>query len=74
VRRLVSRFSRLRSEDEKLDALEESALAGDPDDPRAMRRMMKEMAKEMGDELGEDADELIDESEREMCGDTDAES
>lgn len=66
VARLISRFTRVRSEDEQLDALEDAALAGDPDDPKAMRRMMGEMAKGMGEDLGEDVDELLDESEREM--------
>ena len=70
ARKLVSRFARLRSEDEKLDALEEAALAGDENDPRAMRRVLGEMAKEMGDDLGEDVDELLDESERELYGET----
>jgi putative FmdB family regulatory protein len=66
VARLISRFARIRSEDDKLDALEDAALMGDSDDPKAMRRVMGEMAKEMGEDLGEDVDELLDESEREF--------
>lgn len=73
VTRLISRFTRARSEDEKLDSLEEAALMGDSDDPKTMRRMMGEMAREMSDELGEDVDELLDETEREMYGEGDAE-
>lgn len=73
VARLVSRFARIRSEDEKLDALEDAALAGDADDPKSMRRLMGEMAREMGDDLGEDVDELLDESERELYEETDSE-
>jgi putative FmdB family regulatory protein len=72
--RLISKFSRIRGEDEKLDALEDAALVGDADDPKAMRRIMGEMAKEMGDELGEDVDELLDESERDLYGEGDVES
>lgn len=66
VMKLISRFSRLRGEDEKLDALEDAALRGDPDDPRSMHRLMGEMAREMGDDLDEDVDELMDEAEREV--------
>ncbi|MBC8102063.1 MAG: zinc ribbon domain-containing protein [Cytophagales bacterium] len=54
--KLVSRFARLRSEDEALDSLAEQADTLDEEDPRAMRRLMKEMAGEMGDDL--DADEF----------------
>lgn len=66
VTRLISRFTRVRSEDEKLDALEDAALMGGADDPKAMRRVMGEMAREMGEDLGEDVDELLDESEQEF--------
>jgi putative FmdB family regulatory protein len=54
--KLVSRFARLRSEDESLDELADAADMADPDDPKAMRRLMKEMAAEMGDDM--DADEF----------------
>ena len=68
VTRLISRFSRTRSEDEKLDALEGAALAADTDDPRAAHHLMGEMAREMGEDLDEDVDEIVDEAEREMDG------
>lgn len=64
--KLVSRFTRARGEDEKLDALEDAALVGDMDDPKSVRRWMGEMASEMGDDLGEDLDEYLDEAEREL--------
>ncbi len=66
VTKLISRFQRLRSEDEKLDAMEDAALAGDPDDPRAMSRMMREMGRELAEDGEEDIDEFIEEAEREM--------
>jgi hypothetical protein len=50
----VSRFARVRSEDEALDALADRADTADMDDPVTMRRFMKEMASEMG----EDADDF----------------
>ena len=67
--KLVSRFARLRSEDETIDALAEQAEAVDSDDPKAMRRLMKEMAGEMGDDM--DADEfeaLMDEAGDDAAG------
>jgi putative FmdB family regulatory protein len=62
--KLVSRFARVRSEDDCLDELADAADRADPDDPKAMRRLMKEVAAEMGDDM--DADEfesLMEESE-----------
>ncbi len=56
VRKLVSRFARVRSEDDALDALANQADGMDMDDPKAMRRLVREMASEMGD--GMDADEF----------------
>ena len=54
--KLVSRFARLRSEDEAIDALADAADTMDLDDPRAVRRLVKEMASGMGDDM--DADEF----------------
>lgn len=63
--RLISRFSRPRSEDERLDAIEDAALAGG-DDPSAMSKLLREMGREM-EEDGEDGiEEFLDESEREL--------
>jgi putative FmdB family regulatory protein len=64
--KLISRFMRVRGEDEKLDAFEDAALSAGAEDPRSMSRLMGEMAREMGDDLGEDADELVAEAEREI--------
>jgi len=65
VKKLISRFSRIKGDDERLDDFEDAALAAD-EDPRAMRRLMSEMGKELGEEGEEDIDELIDEAEGEM--------
>lgn len=64
--KLISRFSRVRSEDERLDSLEDAAFAGGAEDPASMRKLMKEMGSELEDEGGEDFDELMDEAEREL--------
>lgn len=64
--KLISRFSRIRSEDEALDSLEESALGADMDDPRSMSRWMREMSKEMGEDVGDELDEYMEDAEREL--------
>jgi putative FmdB family regulatory protein len=56
LKKLVSRFARLRSEDEAIDALAEQADRLDESDPKAVRRLVREMAGGMGDDM--DADEF----------------
>lgn len=65
VVRLISRFSRPRSEDERLDAIEDAALAGG-DDPAAMSRLLREMGREMGEDGEDGIEEYLEESEREL--------
>ncbi len=64
--KLISRFSRRRSQDEKLDSLETEALAAG-EDPTGMTRVLREMGRQMGDDGdGEDLEELIGEAERDI--------
>ena len=63
IRRLVSRFARLRSEDEILDAIADPSGIGDLDDPKELGIWMKRMGREMGEELRGDFDEMVDELE-----------
>ena len=63
ARKLISRFTRVRGEDDRLDDFESTAL-GAGDDPASMSKLMREMGKEMDE--GEDMDEFIDEAEREL--------
>lgn len=60
--KLVSRFARLRSDDEAVDALVDAADNTDMEDPQALRRLARDMASEMG-ESGDidDFDRLMDE-------------
>ena len=55
--RRVSRFARVRSEDEHLERL--SSQGVDESDPRAMQRWAKEASSTMGEELGDDFNEYI---------------
>ncbi|MDH7571290.1 MAG: zinc ribbon domain-containing protein [Armatimonadota bacterium] len=60
LKRLISRVSRVRSEDERLDALDPSGF-GDLEDPANMRRWAKAMGDEMGEDLEEDFEEALEE-------------
>jgi len=64
VNRLMSRFARLRSEDDVIDGLADPSKAGDLEDPKQLQSWMKRMGKEMGEDLGDDFDELMEEGEQ----------
>lgn len=70
--RLLSRFARIRSEEERLERLADPSRLGDldEDDPQSVRRWMTRMGREMGDELGEDFEPMMEEalSEEEGLG------
>ena len=59
-RKQVSRFARLRSEEEALDSLSDPDSIGDLDDPATMRKWTKEMGREFGEDLGDEFDEYLD--------------
>lgn len=63
VNRLISRFARLRSEDDLIENLGDPSKAGDLEDPKQLHSWMKRMGKEMGEDVGDDFDELIEDSE-----------
>lgn len=59
LKKLVSRFSRGRSDDDRLDAMADKMDHSDFDDAREVRKFAREMGREMGAETGEDlADEM----------------
>jgi hypothetical protein len=62
--RVMSRFSRVRSEDDRLESLADPSSMGDVDenDPRSVARFMKKMGEEFGDELGDDFEGAVDEA------------
>ena len=71
VKRVVSLFSTVKSEDARVDALADPAsFAGlDENDPRSIARWAKKMGKELGEDAGEDWDEMVDQMlEEEMDG------
>jgi hypothetical protein len=60
----MSRFARIKSEDERLDSLGDPATFGDFDenDPASVGRFMKKMGREFGDDLGDDFESAVDEA------------
>ncbi|MGH7335647.1 MAG: FmdB family zinc ribbon protein, partial [Candidatus Rokuibacteriota bacterium] len=62
--RVMSRFTRIKSEDERLESLGDPDTFGDFDenDPASVGRFMKKMGKEFGDDLGDDFGDAIDEA------------
>jgi hypothetical protein len=67
----MSRFARIKSEDERLESLGDPGNFGDFDenDPTSVGRFMKKMGKEFGDDLGDDFGEAVDEAMAESADD-----
>jgi hypothetical protein len=66
----MSRFARLRSEDDRLESLADPSSLGDLDenDPKSVARWMKKMGGELGEDVGEDWDEMVEEAMEEESG------
>jgi putative FmdB family regulatory protein len=61
--RLMSRFSMVRSDDDRMDHLGDDAAGLDENDPKSVARWMRKMGKELGDDAGEDFEEMVDDLE-----------
>ena len=60
LNRQISRFARVRNEDDALDSMaDEMEAMGDTDDPKVMRRMMKQMGSELGEDMDEDFENMM---------------
>ncbi len=60
VRRRLPRVRVLRSDESRLEALDDpSAWEGLEDDPRALGKMMRQMGKELGEELPPEFDDVV---------------
>lgn len=64
LERLMSRFTRVRSEEDRLDRLADPGALGDLDesDPGSVARWAKKMGKELGEDMGEDFDQVVEEA------------
>ena len=77
MRKLVSRFAVLHSEDDRLERLADPSALGDVDenDPRSVARWARRMGQEVGEDLGDEFHEMVDRMEAgEMPGDAAGES
>ena len=65
LRKLVSAFYAVKSEDARLDSLADPGNFGDVDenDPRSVARWARRMASETGEDLGPEFDEMVDRME-----------
>lgn len=73
VRRLMSKFAMVRSEESRMEAMADpSNFSGlDENDPKSMARWMKKMGKELGEDVADgEMDEMVDKME---SGELDAE-
>jgi putative FmdB family regulatory protein len=69
LNRQLSRFARVRNEDDALDSLaDEMESIGDTDDPKTLRRMMKQVSGAMGEDLDDEFEQMM---EEEACGESD---
>jgi putative FmdB family regulatory protein len=70
LERLMSRFARVRSEEDRLDSLADPSALGDVDenDPQSVARWAKKMGKELGEDVGEDFDEMMEQAMDEEAG------
>lgn len=72
LQRQVSRFARVRSEDDALEELCDESKYGDiENDPKAMRRWVKDMSAAMDEDLGDDFEQAL---EEELAGESDEDS
>lgn len=60
LRKLVSRFRKGRTEDERVDAIADRLEEmGEPESPSAVREMVREMGKAMDDDMGDEMEEMF---------------
>jgi len=76
MRKLVSRFSVLHSDEARLDRLADPSSLGDVDenDPRSVARWARRMGEEVGEDLGDEFHEMVDRIEAGEMSDDDGES
>ena len=61
VRRRMTKVRIAKSEDSRMESMmDESALQGMENDPKALGQMMKKMGKEMGEDLPPEFDDVVD--------------
>jgi putative FmdB family regulatory protein len=72
VSRLVSRFARLRTEDDRIDEMADGLeVMGEPDSPTQMRHMAREMGKAMDEDMADEMEEMFESDMEGTTGDED---
>ncbi len=61
VERLMSRFARVRNEDDLMEQMLDPSKLGDIEDPKNLARVAKEMGKEMGEDFSDEIDAALEE-------------
>jgi putative FmdB family regulatory protein len=70
--KLVSRFRKGRTEDDRVDEMaDQLEFMGEPDSPSEMRRVVKEMGKAMDEDMSEEMEEMFEEDMTAEGGDED---
>lgn len=70
ARRVVSRFQRVRSEDERMDELmDRFENHGEPESPAEMRKLVREMGKAMDEDMSDELEEMLEEDLSDEGGD-----
>lgn len=60
LKRVVSKFRRGRSEDQRVDEMADRLEdMGEPESPAAIREMVREMGKAMDDDMGDEMEEMF---------------
>jgi hypothetical protein len=60
TQKLVSRFARLRTEDDRIDQMSDRLeMMGEPDSPTQMRNVLREMGKAMDEDAADEMEELF---------------
>ncbi len=70
LKRIMSRFASVKSEEDRLESLADPSSWGglDENDPRSVERFIRKMGNEMGDEVSRDEiDQMADEAAREAA-------
>ena len=71
VRRAISRFATIKSDDARAESLADPTMFSglDENDPRSIARWAKKLGKELGEDAGEDWDSMVEEMlEEELSG------
>lgn len=63
LHRQMSRFARVRTEDDQLDALTDELESADESSPAAMRRLVRAMGDEMGEDLSDEFEQILEEGD-----------